>query len=403
MKVGIFGGTFNPVHMGHITLMREMKAALGLDKVLVIPTSIPPHKDTHGSLASGRSRLEMCRLAVKDEPYAEVSDIELKRGGTSYTVDTLRALKREYRDDELWLLMGSDMFYTVDSWYEPTEIMRLTGLAVMAREDREQQELLKKQAMLAEKFGAAITVVKAKPVVISSSELREGDAPLENALALDPRVKRYIIQNGLYGRQKKQLLDLDEITVYLKSHLSPKRFEHTLNVANEALHLASVLNEDGDIAYIAGLLHDVCKELPFDEMLKLMENSDIINNQAFRESPKVWHGYAAANFIQSEFSVFNTQIIDAVKHHTTGAAYMSRIEEIVYMADLVSAERDYDGVEALRSKTYRDFDAALLEAFSFAISDQIRKTHAILESTLSAYNRYVLLVSERKDSQPKKT
>lgn len=393
MKVGIFGGTFNPIHLGHIALMREMKAALQLDEIVVIPTAMPPHKDTRGSLVSGRNRLEMCRLAVREDSFARVSDIEIERGGVSFTIDTLRQLKKQYREDELWLLMGSDMFYTVARWCEPAQIMSLCSLAVVAREENEQRSLLEKKEQLVRDFNAVIEIVPASPVVVSSSEVRAGEIPADDML--DSLVKRYIVQNGLYGRQKKQLLDLDEITVYLKSHLSPKRFEHTLNVANEALHLAKALCAEEDIAYIAGLLHDICKEASFDEMLKLMGNSDIINNRAFLESPKVWHGYAAANFIQSEFLIFNTQIIDAVKYHTTGSADMSRMTELIYMADLISAERDYPGVQQLRAKTYNDFDAALLEAFSFAISEQIQKGNAILESTLSAYNRYVLFINER--------
>ena len=115
MRIGVYGGSFNPIHTGHIRLAQSYLEALSLDKILVIPANIPPHKRAR-QLLPGETRLELCRLACLDDPRLEVSDIELQREGSSYTVDTLRALKVLYPGAELHLIVGSDMFMTMETW-----------------------------------------------------------------------------------------------------------------------------------------------------------------------------------------------------------------------------------------------------------------------------------------------
>lgn len=388
MRVGIFGGTFNPVHNGHISLMKQLVAALSLDELLVIPTAMPPHKDG-GEVISAEHRLALCRLAVEDIPQARVSDMEIRRGGKSYTINTIRLLLADRPEDEFILLVGSDMFFTLEEWREADEIMRLVRVAAVAREDDE-IERLKEFSERYNQNGARTEIVEAPVVSLSSTELR-GDSLRSDGLS--EKVRRYIIQNGLYGREKKLLVDLDELTVWLRSKLSRERFTHTLNVASEALRLAENYGENGDVAYLAGLLHDCCKEIPHDEMLNIIENSDIIINQPFKDSPKIWHGFAAAEFIKKEFSIYNTEIIEAVRYHTTGRGEMSRIEEIIYLADLVSADRVYSGVEALRAKAYRSIDEAMLEALQFSLSSLVKSAAPILPETLAAYERYRFAVS----------
>ena len=197
--------------------------------------------------------------------------------------------------------------------------------------------------------GARADVVAADPLVVSSSDLRMQEHPSQN---LPPLVERYIVQNGLYGRTQKLLADLDQLTAWLRGILSRDRFTHSLNVASEALRLAQTWDENGDVAYLAGLLHDCCKERSREEMLNLLAGSDIIKDPVFLKSFPVWHGFAAAIYIQRELSVLNAQIIDAVRYHTTGRGDMTRIEEIIYLADLISADRDYPGIEALRAKAH---------------------------------------------------
>ncbi|MFV0498096.1 MAG: nicotinate (nicotinamide) nucleotide adenylyltransferase [Candidatus Fimivivens sp.] len=389
MRVGIFGGTFNPIHNGHLSLITYLIEALALDELLLIPTAVPPHKE-NGCVVDAEHRLAMCRLAVQDNPKVRVSEIEIMRGGKSYTVDTLRLLSVERHQDELILLVGSDMFYTIGEWRCADEIMRLAKIAVIPREAGEQEKLLAQRDRL-NATGAQAQVVAVDPLIVSSSEVRAQVGACEH---LAPLVERYIIQNGLYGQTQKLLVDLDQLTVWLRGVLSRERFIHSLNVASEALRLAQTWDSNGDMAYLAGLLHDCCKERTKVEMLNLLAGSGIIKNPIFLQSQPVWHGFAAAIYIQRELSVLNAQIIDAVRYHTTGRGEMTRIEEIVYLADLISADREYPGVEALRAKAHQSIETAMLESLQFSIEKQIEKGAPVLTDTLNAYNRYLLQLAQ---------
>jgi len=382
MKLGVFGGTFHPIHNGHLALIARMRQALSLDRVLVIPAFEPPHKETNG-LPSGAHRLRMCELACEGLDYVTVSDLELRRGGKSYTVDTLRLLRVEYPGDDLVLLMGGDSFRSLETWREPGEILRLARVAAIAREPGEETALLPVSERLNAAGADTCVVTGYDPVVASSTEVRAGDRSLVPAAVAD-----YIAQNGLYGCEASVPVDLDELTAYLRANLSQKRFAHTLNVASEAIRLAKSCGADGALAYLAGLLHDLCKELPHEEQFALLAGRPEREDEAFCASPKVWHGFAAAVLAERRFGVKNVDVLNAVRYHTTGRGEMSRLEEIVYLADLICAGREFPGVEALRAKAYRSLPAALRESFSFSIADLAQKGRPILLDTVRAYDRY---------------
>lgn len=197
-RIGIFGGTFNPIHNGHMRLAGSYIDALELDRLLVIPDRTPPHKPDDG-LISGAHRLTMCQLAFADHPRCVVSDIELKRAEKSFTVDTLEALHAgEYRADELYLIMGSDMFFTITEWRNWRRICELAVLCAGAREQDELERVLQYQAEL-ERQGIRCRVVQTEPFVVSSTELRErlkhGECIREDIPA---PVADYIEQHGLY-------------------------------------------------------------------------------------------------------------------------------------------------------------------------------------------------------------
>ncbi len=203
MKTGVYGGTFNPIHVGHIHILREFIRRLGLQRVLLIPTGTPPHK-TAPALADGKDRLAMCALAVGEieEAPVELSEIELRRGGKSYTADTLEALKRLCPQDELYLLMGEDMFLTVDSWYRPEIIMAHAALCASPRSERGLQKLLLKKAELEEKFSARCFVEDIPYLAVSSTEIRERAGNGESLKGLvPPAVEEYIKSHGLYGKE----------------------------------------------------------------------------------------------------------------------------------------------------------------------------------------------------------
>lgn len=195
MRIGVMGGTFNPPHIGHTHAAKSARDALGLDAVLFIPTNLPPHKQLPAGSATGEQRLEMTRLAA-ESIGGEVCDIELKRGGKSYTADTLELLKDEYPNADFWLIMGTDMFLTVDSWYCPERIFKCARLAVVAREDDSRDEISAHKKFLEENYSVGIDVIDAEAIEISSSQLRDEMSISQEFLC--PQVLEYIRKNRLY-------------------------------------------------------------------------------------------------------------------------------------------------------------------------------------------------------------
>ncbi|MBW7573577.1 nicotinate (nicotinamide) nucleotide adenylyltransferase [Caproiciproducens faecalis] len=201
-KIAVFGGTFNPIHNGHIHLAKQFAQRIGAQKVLLIPTYQPPHKRAP-DLAPGQDRLEMCRLACEESNF-EVSDMELRRGGSSYTADTLRELKKTNPDSELYLITGEDMFLTLKHWYEAQTIFRLAVLCAAPRSSDGLQPLLD-YAKILEKEGARTFIRDIEYLPISSTMVRNAVRDGQNIADLvPPKVADYIAENKLYLEQKNE-------------------------------------------------------------------------------------------------------------------------------------------------------------------------------------------------------
>ena len=198
------------------------------------------------------------------------------------------------------------------------------------------------------------------------------------------------------------LYDIGEKKKLLKTMLSQKRFQHSMNVAAECRKLAEIYGEDPDKACFAGMLHDICKELPADEQKELVLNSGYAVCREELETRSLWHAIAGAYSLRSKLGVEDMDILDSIRFHTVGRAGMTRLEEIVYLGDLVSADRDYKDVEKMRKLTYASIDEAMLEAFSFAIKNQVKKGGMIPLCTIEGYNFYTRLVNEEKIKTEKK-
>ncbi len=190
----MFGGTFNPPHLGHVRIAQHFFNLLSLDKIIVIPANIPPHKAVP-ELASGADRLEMCRLTFALDGF-EVSDIELKSGGKSYTYNTLKKIRRLYPDAQLYLIIGEDMLLTFNSWYKNEEILKMCTICSARREPG---------TPLAERLppelkNAGVIISEYEPLVLSSTEIRDSiDNELFKGLPLAPGVLEYIVSGGLYN------------------------------------------------------------------------------------------------------------------------------------------------------------------------------------------------------------
>ncbi|MBQ2248957.1 MAG: nicotinate (nicotinamide) nucleotide adenylyltransferase [Clostridia bacterium] len=198
-RIGIYGGTFSPPHNGHIAAAKAFMEQMWLDILYVIPAATPPHKQMTCAI-SPEDRLNMCRLAFSEMEGVYVSDMEIQRGGKSYTVDTLRELTGE--DRRLFLLLGTDMMLSLGEWYRPDEIFRLSYPVYIRREKDAilDQRIIQTIADYNEKYGKVVRRIVTEPLVISSREIRRRFEAQESVEGLlPPSVEKYIRDKHLYG------------------------------------------------------------------------------------------------------------------------------------------------------------------------------------------------------------
>lgn len=192
-KTGVFGGAFNPVHNGHVRLAEEAVKQLKLRRLLIIPTYVSPHK--HTELLPFEDRAEMCRRAFGHIPGAEVSDIEVRLGGTSYSINTVRALREMYPDEQLFLLIGGDMLFSFDKWYKYESLLKETKVCAVARDDDSLVDMME----YANEIGR-VKVLPTQAVTMSSTQVRETIANGGDISEMVPAgVAEFIREKGLYG------------------------------------------------------------------------------------------------------------------------------------------------------------------------------------------------------------
>ena len=198
MKIGMYGGSFNPPHNGHLHLAEKVGRLAGLDKIIIIPSNISPQKSNNGNI-DPMHRINMCK-EVFDSSLFEVSDCEIARGGKSFTVDTLTYLKDLYPDDELYLFMGSDMLLSFHSWYRYKDILGMCTLCAIARDDEDGADELKKYADTVLNDGKVL-VFDIEPIEVSSSQIRENIRNGKSCKDLiSEKTEKYIKENNLYGQ-----------------------------------------------------------------------------------------------------------------------------------------------------------------------------------------------------------
>ena len=366
--IGIYGGTFDPIHLGHLHAARTAMAALELDELLLVPAGIPPHKALPANVPAAEHRLAMVRLAA-DGIGARASDIELRREGKSYTLDTLRAIHEREPEARLWLLMGTDMFLTFQNWREPGEILRLAGLCAFGRSADDGEALFAPQRdCLTRQFPWAqiVTLVLPDLVDISSTQLRAMLAQGEGQRYLAPAVYGYILREGLYGtRADVRHLSLEQLRPVALSYLRAKRVPHVLGTEEEAARLAGRWGADVDLARRAALLHDCTKRLSPTDHRAIAERYHALPLPA---EDKLYHAITGAILAREVFGE-QEEVVSAIRWHTTGRADMSLLEKIIYLADYIEPTRDFPGLEALRRLAYEDLDRALLTGLEMSLEN----------------------------------
>lgn len=390
MKIAIYGGTFNPPHRGHVESLQAVYEQAKPDRVLVIPASIPPHKELAAGSPDAEKRLELTRLAFKELPYAEVTDMELTRTGKSYTSDTVEELLRKYPDAELMLAMGTDMFLSFETWHEYRYLIDNVTMLVFARREGEDEKIFKYGEYLESKYGAKINYIMHDPLPISSSEIRRLLPRRLGRELLPGAVFARIVKNGDYAAKP----DFPWLREQSYAYLSPKRIPHVQGCEWEAVRLAKRWGESEEDAAEAGILHDITKKLVLSEQLILSEKYGIINDTYETANVKLLHAKTGAALARDLFNI-SDRVYSAIRWHTTGKPDMTLLEKIIYMADYIEPNRDFPGVDKLRKLAYEDLDAAMALGLKMSLEDIRSYGAEPYEVTVSAYEWYKAKLTEK--------
>ena len=374
MKIAIFGGAFNPVHREHVNLARTAVEKLGLDKIIIMPTAVSPHKGGRLS-ADFAHRYAMCRIAFSQMPQAEISDYEYVRGGISYTYLTCEHFAQVYPDAERYLIVGSDMLESFPKWRNPERIVRHFTLVACARETA--SGFGQATARVEELFGTEVIALPYVGERVSSTEVRTLAALGEDIGGfVNDGVWQYIESNGLYevaGIKGGGLKGVREL-------LSSERLAHTVRVCLMCAANAARANLTEGEAITLGALHDCAKCLPKDS--PLLSGFTPPENAA----PPVIHQFSGAYVAENHFGVTDIKLLNAISCHTTGRENMTDADALLFLCDLLEEGRSFDGVEELRELFEADMCACLKAALKMQLSHLESTGAQIDERTVKAYN-----------------
>ena len=333
MRIGIFGGSFDPVHFEHINLVKGAIKSLALDKLFVMPAHTPPHKRGK-SLSSDCVRVELCKVAFSEFEQVEVSDYEIEKGGVSYTYETCQYFRSVYPSAELFWIVGTDMLRDFPTWKNPEQILRDVTLAVCARAENGNW-INKAQADFYNLFQKKCVVIEYEGKALSSTQIRIRAAAGEDVTPyVGEKVAAYIKEKGLYRIDgAKEALGLEK----------ESRKAHSLRVAEMAAARATSLGVSERSAITAALFHDCAKNLeptsPYLKGFSLLENVP---------APVV-HQFSGAYIAENFFGVKDKDVLNAIRYHTSGRPEMSALERLIFLSDMLESARDYPGVEKLRA------------------------------------------------------
>ncbi len=371
IKIGILGGTFDPVHSEHVRLAKSAIEELALDKLFVMPTCVPPHKKVMP--ASAEDRLNMLRLAFQGVDKVELSDYEIKKEGKSYTYLTVEHFKSVYENAQLYFIVGGDMLNDFHKWKYPERVLGACDLAVFGREDyfsdyQAQKEYFEKT------FGKSFIKLNYNGKVFSSTKIR---VYASFGLGIDgftePAVCEYIKETGLYKG--------DKYTEFVKKVLPEKRLIHTANVVVTAGKKVRSLGLDADQVRISATLHDCAKYMDYTKVkgFELPENVP----------QPVIHAFLGAFVAEKVLGITDAEILDAIRYHTSGKPEMSLLGKLIFVADMVEDTRNYEGVDKLRELYEReDFEKCFRECLKEEFLHLINKKQYIYSKTIDAVEYY---------------
>lgn len=333
MRIGIFGGAFDPIHSEHIKIIEQSHNELALDKLILLPSYSPPHKNT--KISPFEVRVKMLKAATAQYDFVIIDEREhTSDKEKNFAYEVLQQLKSDYPEDELIYIIGGDSMIKFHTWVQPHVIAALMPIAVTARQGYQGLELAMEYAK--SNFNARITLLSFIGEQISSSEIKASYALGFPVKQLPQAVDKIIKDQGLY-------LEFEPIVEKLKNSISAELFLHCANTALYALKLANKLDLSYDEVFLAGLLHDCAKESAIGEEYK-------------EYPPKIVHQFQGVELAKTRYGIENQKVLAAINYHTTGRKGMSTLEKLIFSADMLEPMRSFEGVFELRKLIETDFE-----------------------------------------------
>lgn len=364
MNLGFFGGTFDPIHQGHVHLLDMAREKVALDRIIVMPAGHPYHKTHDVTLMT--YRYAMCRLALLDKPDIDLSTIEMRRRGPSYTLETVLEIKSSLKeDDELYLICGLDVVLQIHLWYEAKQLLEMMKIAAFVRPGVDREAADQRAAVLRRDFNADILIYDAPVVDVSSTEIRREllKGRRDDDLLLPAKVLDFIELHQLYRKEHVlQALKPETITklasceTILFERLSLKRLLHSLDTMYYAVDLALRFNVDPDKAALAAITHDVARETAVDELWELCSDVPV----RWKGQLAFLHAPAAVKMIPALFEIHDPEILDAVSRHTTLDTGASDLAKVLFLADKSEPSRHFNDLDPIRRLSAEDLDLAAL-------------------------------------------
>ncbi|MHC6203737.1 nicotinate (nicotinamide) nucleotide adenylyltransferase [Breznakiellaceae bacterium SP9] len=391
MKLAILGGSFNPIHLGHLHLAEEVIKALNYDRILLIPAYKSPLKtDILG--ASPKDRIDMICASIFALPWLSIDDCEIKREGVSYTIETLTAIYEQYKPEgKIGLILGDDLADSFPKWKQAKEIAALADIIIAHR-----------MSAAAIAFPYAYKSLNNEMIDISSNIVR---SKIENNQAWEYLVpegaRRIITDRGIYQNGAPadshltwELIAAVEYQAFKK--LGSNRFLHSRNTALLCTDLCMRFGLDTKQGYLAGISHDMCKSMSETELVSLAPADGKRISKLEREKPGLLHGRAAAIFLKQHFNITNEAILGAVRQHTVGDLNMDTLAKILYVADKLEVSRNHANpkLQAVLGSASLDelFEGVLSETVTYlksnemSISYQTRRLFSEMNKKQSRYD-----------------
>ena len=396
-KIGILGGTFDPIHKAHLAMALAAKEQYALDEVWMMPDREPPHKFNE-SLTTAGDRLAMVKLAVQSFDGLVASDYELRRTGMTYTSDTLTQLHQEYPDVQWFFIIGGDSLMHMQNWVHPEIIYQYAEILYIARSSEAAIYRAHAEELMKTFPGSVFHEVKMDLYPVSSSMIRasvlEGERDPER-LHILPEVYQYIREHRLYqesGKEMDEILsqkNLLKLEKEMRDVLPFKRYRHSLGVADTAACLAFVHGADEKKARLAGILHDCAKYLSDDELLKICRKNQIAVTKNEEKKPDLLHAKVGAHLANTIYGVTDREVLSAIRYHTTGRPEMSLLEKIIFVADYIEPTRkDLPNFNMIRRTAFTDLDTAVFLEAQGTLEYLKEKSAAIDPATTETFVYY---------------